>query len=735
MKHRITPLNGLLAFLIVASGLLVRIYLGTDSGYESDLQQYLSWAIEGSKHPFHKVYAAGVGCNYPPLTTLIFWLLGKLHHASQSHFLESDLKFLIIKLPAIFADLLTTLAIYSLVLRTHSARIASVMAALFVFNPAVFGDSTIWGQTDGWVALFPLLALGRLHRGNFMWVGALLSLGLAVKPQAMILCLAILVCAVVRAKPWQIARLSAGLTLAYGAVCLPFIIGGTLGDVFHYGYVSNFDRHRDVTAGALNFWFATDPISRFDLASAGRFLSRTLTFKDIGLILFGLTATLVTAIASVSHSLPQQAFSIGMVAVTFYFFPTQIHERYLMPAVPFLAVAAAESAGLMAVYLIISMWAYFSCYPSGQIIGLMKVGLLPAFSVFLVSWWLRMRDEEPLNTFTPGTILQKIFSSIPLFLYRHGGRFVAALIALYFISAAWVGGYFWTFRERIPLSSLSPSASNNASWGACPASAEPSRYCKENLLLTGESVAEFYIPRTFSRFRADIVPPPDSIGNTHQAPPCGFSLRIFLNNSEVFAYNPGASTGPTTEVDIPLASSATSKKLTIKSAVSGHCTQGTCASLIAPRLLSWTALAREPDVQEIFASEVYTLPHLFDHGIFSRDQHHDGQPLQIAHSTYRHGFATHADSRMTLPIPHGFQEFQTDIGFDSLVSCPDADIRFSILVDGLERYRSTILKPGEIISNVTVSLDGARTMTLSVDSVSVVACDHAIWGNARFIRP
>ena len=56
--------------------------------------------------------------------------------------------------------------------------------ALYVFNPAILANSTLWGQVDSLTALFTLLSVYLASKNKYMFSALAIAVGTLIKPQA-----------------------------------------------------------------------------------------------------------------------------------------------------------------------------------------------------------------------------------------------------------------------------------------------------------------------------------------------------------------------------------------------------------------------------------------------------------------------------------------------------------------------------------------------------------------------
>lgn len=147
----------------------------------------------------------------------------------------------------------------------------------------------------------------------------------------------------------------------------------------------------------------------------------------------------------------------------------------------------------------------------------------------------------------------------------------------------------------------------------------------------------------------------------------------------------------------------------------------------APRALS---LPRDGD-------KVWLAPHAAaaireGHGKCQADRSTDGNPLTIGGKEFARGLGTHARSEIEFSLGAGFRRFQASVGADDEKT--GATVGFEVLVDGLKRFESGLMKKGDPAKEVDVDVTGAKSLLLVVnDGGDGITDDHADWAEARLI--
>ncbi|NOV03591.1 NPCBM/NEW2 domain-containing protein [Paenibacillus planticolens] len=123
-----------------------------------------------------------------------------------------------------------------------------------------------------------------------------------------------------------------------------------------------------------------------------------------------------------------------------------------------------------------------------------------------------------------------------------------------------------------------------------------------------------------------------------------------------------------------------------------------------------------------------------------KDKSLDGNAIRLMGSngavTYGKGFGVHADSRIIFDISDkNYESFTALVGVDQeMAKSPSyADVEFKVLVDGVEKFASGVMKVADVAKPVDVRVAGASIVELVVtQSDNDNSEDHASWANATF---
>lgn len=307
----------IMMFILIAVGLLLRLGFSTKLDGHNDLNLFKSWASTAA-NALTSVYSGGRGADYPPFYIYILAIIGKL--ATISPF--SNYYVVLLKLPAMIADVVTAVLIYKISKKNFNGIISFLLAAFYMFNPAIFIDSTFWGQVDSFFTLMIVISIYLVTKNKIVPSSIAFAASILMKPQGIIF-LPVLFYELVRQKnikKFIIAAVSAVATAII--IILPFSISqGNPLWIFNL-YTSTIGEYPYGSVNAFNF---------FGLIG-GNYNSST-AYNVIGFAFIVITS-LVSWLFYIKRNDVKFAPAAALLQIAGVFtFSNGMHERYLFPAV------------------------------------------------------------------------------------------------------------------------------------------------------------------------------------------------------------------------------------------------------------------------------------------------------------------------------------------------------------------------------------------------------------------
>ncbi|GAC1467226.1 MAG: hypothetical protein PVSMB11_02780 [Desulfuromonadaceae bacterium] len=323
------PAGRKLALLLIGAGLLRVALAATTKGYAADVTTFSAWAAHAADG-LTSFYSPGYFADYPPGYLYILWLVGKLRLVLGIGF-DTPAFLVLLKLPAILADIATAGLLYRLSRRYWSGISSLILAALYAFNPAVILDSAVWGQVDS-VLTLPILLGVILLESSPAGAGACFATALLIKPQALIFApLPILWFGIrfLRRERHATADLLmfGGTAIAiFCLVILPFAVNESPGWIISK-YGSTLASYPYATLNAFNLFALTGG----NLAPVGQRLL-LLPYGVWGNIFIVLTV-LFTAMVMLRGREPSRLWYAPLfLSASVFVMTAKMHERYLFPA-------------------------------------------------------------------------------------------------------------------------------------------------------------------------------------------------------------------------------------------------------------------------------------------------------------------------------------------------------------------------------------------------------------------
>lgn len=320
-------------FILLLIAFVMRVFLYPYLTYTLDHNTFIAWGRIASDVGFNNFYTS-TWSDYLPGYIYVLGLLAKVEK------LEIVPVELLFKLPAIIGDLLTGGLIYLIVKRNYKKSLALFASFIFLFNPAVFANSTLWGQVDVFTSLFSLLSIYFLN-SNFVLSAISLALGATIKPQ---IAMTLPIILALTYKKWSIKKTIIYFlifTLVFLSVFIPFSSSTNNFQFILERINVTLNQYKFGSVNAFNFW----GIFGFWKPDDQGFINPKL----IGNLFVVFTSIFVYLKV---HSKTQQKYlGLAILFLINFLFMTRMHERHMLPIFAPLAIATATNIYLMPIYL------------------------------------------------------------------------------------------------------------------------------------------------------------------------------------------------------------------------------------------------------------------------------------------------------------------------------------------------------------------------------------------------
>lgn len=359
--------------LLILAALVLRLLFVRLVGFDYDTNLHRVWGTSvvefGLVQSYEKQTEDVLLPNYPPITLL---LLGSIRTAqtffdNNGIFIPSIVWY---KLPAIWADLGIMLVVYLTVSKLKNRKFGLMAASIVAFSPAMWFDSSVWGQTDSIYAFFLLASCYFFMERKFFRGGLFLSLSILTKMQAVVFLPVFLffICYLLKSsKRWYLDI----LVILFGVVAtllfnfVPFLAHEKLSLLISV-YKSSVGFYTATSSNAYNIWWALFADKARDISSTTEIFG-PLNLRLIGLLLF--LSALVVSIGRAKKPIlltdekkmwNRIFYLFTVTALAFFVFNTEMHERYLSLFIPVGAIIAVLSEQHRRLYFIISGLYFFN---------------------------------------------------------------------------------------------------------------------------------------------------------------------------------------------------------------------------------------------------------------------------------------------------------------------------------------------------------------------------------------
>ena len=311
---------------------------------------FLTWArASGGWRPWD-IYLTHfpTDCDYPPVVPYLLTVVERVRRVLGAGEV-SGLSVFLLKAPSLLAAAahapLCAIGLRRLLGRAPARHVAVLLA----LSPALFVNAALWGQFDALLSLLVLAAAIALLEDRPGWAGAALGAALATKLLAVVALPLAMVWTWRRSGPRGVGLAVAAAAALMGLLWLPYALAGA-GAPVAAAYRGAVDYYPFRTVEAYNGWYLLD---RFDIFVRGiaardarldtRAAFGLVTFRHLGLAAFAAYTAGLIAMLWRRASRTALAWALALQFFAFFMLPTQMHQRYLLPAATLAALVAPLS--------------------------------------------------------------------------------------------------------------------------------------------------------------------------------------------------------------------------------------------------------------------------------------------------------------------------------------------------------------------------------------------------------
>ncbi|MEI7579205.1 MAG: hypothetical protein WCJ58_04160 [bacterium] len=303
-----------------------------------DTDYWYRWTDFALQKGIISAYRLVSDLNYLPVTIYYLMLIGKF---ITTFFGKLNDFMYIFKAFFLIFDFLTFLFLTKFLLQSNSKH--KVLKLIFLMgNIALIYNSYFWGQVDAIYTLFLLISIYLAYQKKYFWSLILFQIALNFKLQSIMIFPLIAILNFDLLKDYKkILKIACFAVLLQIVLWFPFIVKGELGRITTIINDSNgyFER---LSLNAFNFWYLILPENIVSLGSdrTNKFLwinahywGFAMFFSSCGILLW----KTFTKLKNRKFTLGQVYLIAALLNLFFFFFNTEMHERYSHPAMIFMA--------------------------------------------------------------------------------------------------------------------------------------------------------------------------------------------------------------------------------------------------------------------------------------------------------------------------------------------------------------------------------------------------------------
>lgn len=352
-------LKPVLTVLLVS--LAVRLYLIPLPGHFVDMGHFVRWAKAATEGGIAFVYAL-TSADYPPGIFYILKPIGFMYQKFISPTFEDTMLLrMLLKLPAVAADLATALMLFFFLRKWKSEKVAFAAMTFYALNPAIMYVSAYWGQFDAVNTFFMFAAIIFLMNKHVEMSWAMFTLSALIKMHALVIAPVLLFVSI---KNYPAKRLLKAGILSLLIIMIafsPFLLNSRMHHVKNV-YAKAVGSYPYISVNAFNLWWLFQPPEvqkmqsyYFDGKRDDQAVLGGITCRHLGLLLLGLFASCILLLLRRNSDTFMIAFAAFSMTFAYFMLPTQMHERYLFPMFAFFSVFHHKNKYWFMMYAILTL--------------------------------------------------------------------------------------------------------------------------------------------------------------------------------------------------------------------------------------------------------------------------------------------------------------------------------------------------------------------------------------------
>ena len=323
-------------FLLFAAFIVKALFAVNFEGHGTDMSCFKSWSDMVFNEGISKFYYLDAFTDYPPGYMLVLWVVAAIRHLFGIE-TGSTTGIFLIKLFPILCDLGTGCLIYIIAKKRFSEAVSLVIMAIYVLNPVIVLNSSVWGQVDGVFTLAVLATCYLCMEGKRIPAYFIFCIGVLMKPQTLIFT-PILIFTIIEQvflKDFNTKKMLRDLAGGVAAIGIMFLAAAPfgLGKVISQ-YVDTLGSYEYCTVNAYNFWMILG--KNWSSQSDPFLFLKCRTWGTIAIfVAVGLSAWIFFRC---KEEKSKYFLSMAALVSVMFLFSVRMHERYLFPVIALVLV-------------------------------------------------------------------------------------------------------------------------------------------------------------------------------------------------------------------------------------------------------------------------------------------------------------------------------------------------------------------------------------------------------------
>lgn len=323
-------------FLLFAAFIVKVLFAVNFEGHGVDMNCFKSWSDMVYDNGISKFYHLDAFTDYPPGYMMVLWFVAAIRHLFGIE-TGSTTGIFLLKLFPILCDLGTGCLIYVIAKKRFSEGMSLAVTAIYVLNPVIVLNSSVWGQVDGVFTLAVLASVYLCMEQKRIPAYFVFCIGVLLKPQTMIFgpILIFTIIEQVFLKDFNTKKMLRDLIGGIAAIGTMFLLAAPFGlDKVIPQYVDTLGSYQYCSVNAYNFWVI---LGKNWAAQTDKFLF--LECRTWGTLAI-LAAVGLSAWIFFRGKEEKSKYFLSMAALVsvMFLFSVRMHERYLFPVIALVLV-------------------------------------------------------------------------------------------------------------------------------------------------------------------------------------------------------------------------------------------------------------------------------------------------------------------------------------------------------------------------------------------------------------